>query len=632
MQAKLKALSQANTPVNHYLIAILLVFAALWLSSVLWEIIGNSRFLLFTLAVILSARYGGLWPGMFAAALSVLAAGYFLIEPRYQLNAMPADIAAFIVFGIVTFIISGIQEQRLQLMRTARKTNEELQNILDALPILVGVMSLDGKLTHANRTALEIAGLTPTDVIGRPFDETYWWSYSIESKERLRTAIGKAQAGEFVRYDVSIRTSDNEYRTIDFMISPIKNEEGNLVRLILSALDITDRKRKEGELLQLTMLLDKQRRQLDSIVASVPGVVYVSHDEADASEQTMDFISQYAEELFGYPIEKWYGQPNYWKEIVHPEDWEHTVEETNTFYANSGHGTVQFRCFTQSDEIIHIEAHSAAMYDQDGKQIGRCGVLMDITDRKRIEEQLLYYMEDLRRSNEELEQFAYVASHDLQEPLRMVTSYLQLMEQRYADELDDDAHEFIGFAVNGATRMKQLINDLLFYSQVQRSKREFQLVQMNNTLQQAMDNLQLVIEDTEAIITHDDLPQVTANDAQMTQLFQNLIGNAIKFRRDEPPKIHIGVERGNSEWRFSVTDNGIGIQPEYAKRIFIIFQRLHSREQYPGTGIGLAICKKITEKHDGRIWMVSEPGARTTFYFTLPLSKANYPKRDHYDE
>ncbi|TVR22127.1 MAG: PAS domain S-box protein [Anaerolineaceae bacterium] len=623
MQAKIKVLFEANTPLNHYLAAILSVFVALWLSSLLWEVIANSRFLLFTLAVVLSARYGGLWPGVLAAALSIFAADYFLLDPHHQLNAMPADVVAFGVFGIVALTISGMQAQRLHTMQDTRQTNEALQGILDALPLLVGLMSIDGKLTQINRTALTIAGLSQTDVIGQSFDETYWWSYSVKSQERLRAAISKARAGEFVRYDVDIRVSEDQYRTIDFMISPVKDAEGNVVHLVPAALDITERKRRELEFLHLTMLLENERRRLNSVVASVPGVVYVSYDEADAATQKMDFISQYAETLLGYPVADWYSEPNYWKAVVHPEDWERAVSEANAIYASGEHGAVQFRCITQSGEVVHVEAHSAAIHDDDGAQIGTCGVVMDITDRKHIEAQLLRYTEELRRSNEELEQFAYVASHDLQEPLRMVTSYLQLIEQRYADKLDDDAREFIDFAVDGATRMKQLINDLLSYSRVQRSKREFEPINIGDILRQVCDNLRLSIEDNGATITHDDLPQVTANAAQMAQLLQNLIGNAIKFRRDEPPQIHIGAQRQRDEWHFRVSDNGIGIQPQYTERIFVIFQRLHAREQYAGTGIGLAICKKIIEKHGGRIWLESEPDNGTTFHFTLPFDSSS---------
>ncbi|MEH1884751.1 GAF domain-containing protein [Nostoc sp.] len=240
--------------------------------------------------------------------------------------------------------------------------------------------------------------------------------------------------------------------------------------------------------------------------------------------------------------------------------------------------------------------------------------------------------QELVRSNAELEQFAYVASHDLQEPLRMVTSYLQLLERRYKNQLDANADQFITYAVDGARRMQTLINDLLNYSRVSTRGQPFKLVDCDVILRSAIANLQIAIADSKAIVTHDPLPKVMADTTQLTQVFQNLIGNAIKFCQNQQPQIHIGVAKPNAnldgenlnsipsvdEWLFWICDNAIGLESQYAERIFIIFQRLHGRDKYPGTGIGLAICKKIIERHGGRIWVESKPGQGSTFYFTIP--------------
>ncbi len=240
--------------------------------------------------------------------------------------------------------------------------------------------------------------------------------------------------------------------------------------------------------------------------------------------------------------------------------------------------------------------------------------------------------QELARSNAELEQFAYVASHDLQEPLRMVTSYLQLLERRYKNQLDANADQFINYAVDGARRMQTLINDLLNYSRVSTRGQPFMQVNCSLVLEQAMVNLQIAIADSQAIVTHDPLPEVIADATQLTQVFQNLIGNAIKFCQNQQPRIHIGVAKPDANFNgeslnlipladellFWVRDNGIGLESQYAERIFIIFQRLHGRDKYPGTGIGLAICKKIIERHGGRIWVESKLGQGSTFYFTIP--------------
>lgn len=225
---------------------------------------------------------------------------------------------------------------------------------------------------------------------------------------------------------------------------------------------------------------------------------------------------------------------------------------------------------------------------------------------------------ELGRSNADLQQFAYVASHDLQEPLRMVSSYTQLLAKRYRGKLDADADEFIAYAVDGATRMQKLIQDLLAYSRVSTGSQPFEPTPMGAVLSYAMDNLLSAIKESQAIITHDRLPTVRCDAKQLAQVFQNLLSNAIKFHGDQPPRIHISAQRKQDEWLFSVRDQGIGIDPQFAGRIFVIFQRLHTRAEYPGTGIGLAICKKIIERHGGRMWVESELGKGATFWFSIP--------------
>jgi light-regulated signal transduction histidine kinase (bacteriophytochrome) len=240
----------------------------------------------------------------------------------------------------------------------------------------------------------------------------------------------------------------------------------------------------------------------------------------------------------------------------------------------------------------------------------------EIVERQKVEA-------DLARSNAELEQLAYVASHDLQEPLRMVVSYLQLLEQRYQERLDADAHEFIGFAVNGAKRMQSLIDDLLTYSRIGTRAMPLQPVDCAVVMETLLHSLSVAIAEGDAIITCDSLPVVMADVTQLTQLFQNLLTNAIKFRREKPVRIHIAAESDGDFWRFSVQDNGIGIASDYFDRIFVMFQRLHSRRRYEGTGIGLAICKKIVERHGGHIWVESVPGQGSIFYFTLRQAREN---------
>jgi len=245
----------------------------------------------------------------------------------------------------------------------------------------------------------------------------------------------------------------------------------------------------------------------------------------------------------------------------------------------------------------------------------------DVTARKIADQRMHAVAADLARSNAELEQFAYVASHDLQEPLRMVASFTQLLARRYQGKLGDDADEFIGFVVEGAQRMQELINDLLTYSRVGTRELELQKVDTSRMVDQVVTDLAAAIAEAQASVTRDALPTVLGDPIQLGQLFQNLIANGIKFRRaGESPRVHVSATRGDRAWIISIADNGIGIEPQYQERIFALFQRLHTRSAYPGTGIGLAICKKIVERHRGQIRVESEPGRGTTFVLTLPIT------------
>jgi PAS domain S-box-containing protein len=325
-----------------------------------------------------------------------------------------------------------------------------------------------------------------------------------------------------------------------------------------------------------------------------------------------DMLGYTAEELIGLPI---------WKLSVNEDA---VREQVMAKLAGTQPPSKELeRTYRRKDgTTFPVLIEDRLILDEKGCIKGIRSTILNITERKRMEAALREKTEELARSNEDLEQFAYVASHDLQEPLRMVASYVQLLAKRYGSKLDADANEFIDFAVDGAVRMRKLINDLLTYSRVGTQGKELSPTDSEAAFAQSVKDLEVTIEENGALLTHDPLPMVMADSPQLRQLFQNLIGNAIKFRGNEPPRVHISASRNGSGWIFSVRDNGIGIAPEYSERIFIIFQRLHSRQEYAGTGIGLAICKKIVERHGGHIWVESDVGKGATFCFSLPAVRA----------
>ena len=363
---------------------------------------------------------------------------------------------------------------------------------------------------------------------------------------------------------------------------------------------ITERKQTEEKLLYQAALLESVN---EAIVAS------------DA-EFRLTAWNRAAEALYGWKAGEVLGRKGL--EIIRTEWPEADAEAMRRLIAEQGHWHGEATQARKDGSRIPVDVSSLVLRGDHGQITGYISAIRDITERKRIEEELQQTLEELKRSNSELEQFAYVASHDLQEPLRMVSSYMQMLERRYKGSLDADADEFIGFAVDGAQRMQRLINDLLAYSRVGRRGQPFALTSCEGVLVQALDNLQVAVRESKAKITHDPLPEVVADEAQLVELFQNLIGNAVKFHGKKAPRVHVSVDTHETEWVFAVRDDGIGIDPQYAERIFIIFQRLHDRNHYAGTGIGLAICKKIVQRHGGLIWVESQPGKGATFFFTLP--------------
>ena len=295
-----------------------------------------------------------------------------------------------------------------------------------------------------------------------------------------------------------------------------------------------------------------------------------------------------------------------------------TQEEIMAEFLSKGYWTGRVSQYRKDGSLIPVLSSVTAVKDRQDTIIGAVAVNRDITDQMETEEALRERTRSLEASNEDLAQFAYAASHDLQEPLRMITAYLQLVAGRYQDQLDDEAIEFIGYAVDGAMRMRQLITDLLTYSRIGQKNHGFGPVALEKILQQVLFNLEIQIQEANIAITHDPLPTVIGDKTQMLQLLQNLISNAIKFRREASPRVHLSARQEASNWIIQVADNGIGMEPGLTKKIFTIFQRLHTREEYPGTGIGLAICKKIVQKHGGKIWVDSEQGVGSTFTFSLP--------------
>ncbi|MBD3369918.1 PAS domain S-box protein [Candidatus Fermentibacteria bacterium] len=474
-----------------------------------------------------------------------------------------------------------------------------------------------GQLDWSTNARGEVVGDVPPwrAYTGQTIEEVKGWGWleaihpaDVErTQERWQEAIGKKSNYEA---EFRVRGKNGEYRWFLTKAAPLLDDNGDIREWTGTCIDVHEMKKAE----EAQRESEKRYRKLyesmmDAFVAT------------DMDGRIVEFNQRYLD-LLGYTEEEI-------TELTYidltPAKWhEMEAEIVDNQILEDGYSEVYEKEYIRKDgSTIPVELRTFLINSEDGSPENMWAIVRDITDRKRAREEIERYTRELERSNRELEQFAYVASHDLQEPLRMVSSYTQLLAQRYEDLLDEDARDFIGYAVDGANRMQRLISDLLSYSRVSTRGKPFEATDSHAALGRAIANLQSAIEESGAMVTNDDLPTVPADPPQLVQLFQNLLSNAIKFRKEsEPPRVHVSAEKRANQWVFSVIDNGIGFDMQYNDKVFTIFQRLHARDKYPGTGMGLAICKRIVERHGGWIWVESEVGKGSTFRFALPAHES----------
>jgi len=525
----------------------------------------------------------------FTAVLSVAYLALVLLLAADPASALTAAFARVMVFLVVSGVIAGLASS---LMREEKRYRDIFEHTGSATAIL----DKDGRIRETNTEMKKILDYPGNEMEGRNLTDF------LAERETSRFSSyfsGCAQGRGFVPDQVETQFVRGDGTCVDVLLTITGTDENE--GLVVSFLDITDRRRAEEERLFLASIVESSDATI--IGKTLDGTIVSWNRGAERN------TGYRAEEVIGKNIS-----------LLTPAD---RKDEMEMILDRIRRGERMEHFETQrvrkDGSVMDVSLTVSPITNSAGEVLGASSIGRDITERKEAEARLRSYARDLKLRNEELEQFAYVASHDLQEPLRMVASYVQLLKRRYEGRLDEDADEFIHYAVDGASRMQLLINDLLAFSRVSTRGKPFAETDTEVLLEQTLRNLKIQIEEHGAVVTHDPLPVVMADSSQLFQVFQNLISNAIKFHGAEPPRVHVTAGQSGEEWFFAVKDNGIGIEPHYFDRIFVIFQRLHSKAEYPGTGIGLAICKRIIERHGGRIWVASEPGEGSTFFFTIPI-------------
>lgn len=505
---------------------------------------------------------------------------------------------------------SKVQNDGVQLLfkiqkqtdRALKEREEQLQAIFSNAPDAIVASNMNAVITEWNKAAEKMYGYTRSEAIGKKVDEFVAARYLLPATPagiNGQVAQNGSWGGEFIQ---AVR--DGRKINVLSSITYLRNEEGKPIGYLYINRDITEMRKIEAELREI-------EKRYHLLVDAVEDYAIITLD----TEGNIITWNKGAEKINGYSEQETLGR--HFSMLYTAEDRKHGLPQKNLLqalnekkYSFSGWRARKDKSLFWADGVI------TELLDDEGNPKGYVKITKDMSDKRRVEEEIIRKTEELKRSNEDLEQFAYVASHDLQEPLRMVTSYVQLLSKRYRDKLDGDALEFIDFAVGAANRMRTLIHSLLKYSRINQEKQQV-YVDLNETVTEVIKDLSIVIHENQVKISRERLPQVYGDPVLLGQLFFNLLSNAIKFRSANPPEISISVKRIKDEYVFTVKDNGIGLKKEYCKKIFVIFQRLHTVDKYPGTGIGLAICRKIVERHGGRIWVESEPGKGSSFYFTI---------------
>ena len=500
------------------------------------------------------------------------------LDAWYEVNAYPSETGLSVYFRDVTD--RKEHEHELELFRTLLDHSTDSVLVID---------SDTGEYLDVNDTACrrrgysrdELLDLSVTDLELEIPDQATWQSFV----EDLREA-------EELTFDGRHRRKDGSTYPVEVNATYVELDREYVLAV---ARDVTERRERELELEQYRALTQ----------AANDAIVTIDEDSVVQS------VNPAVEEIFGYEPEELVGEPL--TVLMSPEMSDRHYTALGR-YLGTGERTLDWNYVEVPGRHRDGTDVPLAISFSESKHAGEryfTGIVRDVTEHKEYERQL-------EASNERLEQFAYAASHDLQEPLRMVSSYLQLVERRYAEELDADGREFIEYAVDGADRMRNMIEGLLEYSRIETQGDPFESVDLDAVLADVLDDLQVRTEETDAEITHESLPTVAGDASQLRQVFQNLLKNAITYSGDEPPRVDITADREGDEWLISVRDEGIGIDAEDADRVFEVFQRLHSQEEHAGTGIGLPLCRRIVERHGGDIWVDSVPGVESTFSFTLP--------------
>lgn len=578
-------------------------------------------YLLAFFAIVVTASYGGILPGILTTLLSAIASNLIFTESGLtelksfldQTNALRT--LTFILEGsLMSFLVGRVRNMQKKAVKTSEisiKNEQYLRGVLDSLFVFVGVLSKDGVLLETNRISVEQAGLDFDDVIGKDITDSYWWSFSDVSKQKIQESINDANRGKITRCDTNMRIRDGKLINVDYSIAPLKNEHEDIEYLVILAVDVDQRTETLNENKKLYRELKKQKKITDNIIANIPGVVWELGKRSDDEEYRLNFVSDYVEVVLGYKIGICKDDPNFWQKIIHEDDRKRVLREIDQVYRKQKSRISQFRCVSSNGKIIWMDARFTANTDDEGNSIGVEGVLTDITDRIKLEQTK--------------DEFVSIASHEIKTPLTTIKAFTQIIDKKLKkDGSNTELNTYLGKMNTYITRLNQIINDFLDFSKIESGKLEYYLeeIKISDLLTEVVSDMQSITETHKIILKNETEEKILGDKNRIAQVLINLINNAIKYSPNATQVIVESINEGD-KIIISVSDFGIGIPIDSQKKIFEKFFRVSNpkKRSIEGFGLGLYISSEIIKRHGGKIWLKSEVDKGSTFYISLPKIK-----------
>jgi PAS domain S-box-containing protein len=577
-------------------------------------------FIISFLGVVLTASFGGFFAGMFSTFLSLIATNYFFVNGSFwnesYLLSSSNWLRMFSLFLEGTFaslVIDRLHQAREKALIKSELSIKDVQflrGVLDSLFVFVGVTTPKGTLLETNKAAIRSSNLTFRDVIGKKIYRTYWWSYSDEAKRTLRQAIKKAKISNPIRYDTQMRVADGKIITVDFSIATLKNNEGEIEYLVMSAVDVNARTEALKENLKLYREIKKQKSITDNIISEVPGVVWELNKKPGHQDLRLSFVSNYEEIMLGHKIGSCIKNPDFWKEVIYKEDRNRVIRDIERVFKKQKPITTQFRCIDVNNKLIWVESRFVANTDYEGNSVGVEGVMSDISDRVKLEQTK--------------DEFVNIASHEIKTPLATIKAFAQIAEKRLKRLKDWETFSYLEKMNLYIDKLNQIISDFMDFSKIESGKLQYyeEEFDLGSLVKDVAEDMQSIAENHKIILKDIISQKITGDKNRISQVLINLISNAIKYS-PQAEQIIINMDLVEDKIIVEVTDFGIGIPKESQKKIFDKFYRVKypKKQTIEGFGIGLYISAEIIKRHNGKIWVNSEENQGSTFYFSLPIKK-----------